>query len=239
MYGVNGACIHNPEYILRFLSSNDIAQILGLQAHVSQTLTDPTSYYLEPAEFFHDHLKHPNSAMGIFYRTQLLGFHFASFPGLSETNLGQDIGLCQEALLQVAQLGPAAVHPAYRNKGLLTLIHKAHLHRLKELGYRHFLLTIAPNNYPSIKVTMTQGFIIKQLQLKYHSLLRYILHLDMHNRKIPQTTLCVPSADINAQNRLLALGFYGYDAVKNSGGFDILFGCDTPRSVITPESEVT
>jgi GNAT superfamily N-acetyltransferase len=229
---------HNSEYKLRFLTGNDIDQILDIQEYVSQALSDPTSYYLEPVEFFRQQLAQPDSALGVFYREQLLGFHFAAFPGWDEKNLGQDVGLCREELLQAAQLGPAAIHPGYRHKGLLKLIHKTHLKLLKEHGYKHFLLTIAPNNYPSLKVTMMQGFVIKQLKLKYQGLLRYILHLDVLNRKIPLTTLRLPATALDAQKQLLARGFYGYDAIKNPGGFDIIFGCDTLPTGFTPESEV-
>ncbi len=229
---------HTSEYELRFLTGNDLGQILAMQEYISQTLSDPTSYYLEPVEFFRQQLAQPNGALGVFCREQLLGFHFAVFPGWGEENLGQDIGLCREELLQVAQLGPVAVHPGHRHQGLLKLIHATHLKLLKEHGYRHFLLTIAPNNYPSLKVTMTQGFVIKQLKLKYQGLLRYILHLDTHKRKTPLTTQRLPAAAIDAQKQLLALGFYGYDAVKKPDGFDIIFGCDTLPTGVAPESEV-
>ena len=218
------------KYVLRPLNTSDIEQVLHIEECVSQTLKDPELYYFESHEFFHEQLQNPKSAIGAFYNDQLVGFEIATFPGLNKNNLGVDIGgLNDEELRYVAQLGPGAIHPDHREKGLLKLIQEIHLESLKEIGYKHFLATISPNNYPSLKVTLNHGFIIKQLKVKYTCLLRYILHLDTDNsQKKPWESVIVSSVDIEGQRHKISMGFYGYNVRKSSNGFDIIWGRDMP-----------
>ena len=222
--------IAKGKYALRPLNTSDIEQVLHIEKCVSQTLKDPKLYYFEPHEFFHEQLQNPNSAIGAFYNDQLVGFEIATFPGLNKNNLGIDIGgLNDEELRHVVQLGPGAIHPDHREKGLLKLIQEVHLESLKEIGYKHFLATISPNNYPSLKVTLSHGFIIKQLKVKYTDLLRYILHLDMDSSpKEPWESVIISSIDIEGQQHQISMGFYGYNVRKSSKGFDVMFGRDMP-----------
>lgn len=220
--------IDKGKYILRPLNTSDIEQVIYIEECVFQNLKDPKLYYFESHEFFDEQLQNPNSAIGAFYNNQLVGFEIATFPGLKKNNLGVDIGgLSDEELRYVVQLGPGAIHPDHRKKGLLKLIQEAHLASLKEIGYKHFLATISPSNYPSLKVTLNHGFIIKQLKVKYTGLLRYILHLDIDNSpKKPWESVSVSSVDIEGQRHKINMGFYGYNVRKSPNGFDIIFGRD-------------
>jgi len=218
------------EYTLKFLNEHDLNQILYLQDLVGKKLSDPTTYYMEPEQFFRQQLVVEKSAVGVFQKEKLVGFHMASFPGLSEDNLGMDVGLTQEELLQVAQMGPTAVHPDHRRKNLLQMIHEKHLRVVKGMGYEHICLTISPSNYPSIRATMHQGFVIKRLKLKFNNLLRYVLHLDVKNQpKQPHYSIRVTNTDIELQKFIISLGFYGYDILETPHGYDVVFGCDLPE----------
>lgn len=217
------------EYELKFLDESYLEQILYLQHLVTENLSDPSSYYVDlvEEEFFNKHLASRNSTIGIFYENQLVGFHIVSYPGLYGDDLGVDIGLKEEELSQVAQFGAVAVHPDHRNKGLLTRASKEHLKMLKVMGYRHICLRIAPHNYPSIKASIMNGFVIKGLKFKYNNLLRYIFHLDINKHfKQPLYSVRINNADIESQKFIIGLGFYGYDVLKYDIGFDIVFGHD-------------
>lgn len=220
------------EYEIKFLDESHLHQVLYLQHVVTENLLDPSSYYVAPVEldFFCKHLKAKNSVIGIFYKNELIGFHIVSYPGLHEDLLGVDIGLEAEELSRVAQFAAVAIHPEHRKKGLLTRVAEKHLKILEEMGYRHICLRIAPNNYPSIKATMANGFVIKRLKIKYSKLLRYIFHLDFKkNFKQPRYSVRIPYTDIESQEFIISLGFYGYDVLKNDNGFDIVFGYDESK----------
>ncbi len=217
----------NSEFKIKFLNSSHLDQVQYLQDIVAKNLVDPTIYFVEPADFFYKQLTIEKSAMGLFQKDQLIGFNMVTFPGLSEENLGVEINLQEDELLQVAQIGPAAVHPNYREKGILGQVTQRHIQVIKEMGYRHICLTVAPTNYPTIKVFTDHGFVIKQLKLKYNNLLRYILHLDFNvGLKRPQYSVRVSSSDIDSQKFIISLGFYGREVIKNDRSFDLIFGYD-------------
>jgi len=218
---------HSKEYEIRFLNETHLDPILCLQDTVIRSLSDSAIYYGEPIEFFRKQLMIKDGSMGIFKKEQVVGFHMASFPSFDEAQLGVDIGLNQEELSQFVQLGPVVIHPDHRKKGLLTRVANMHLKTLEEMGYKHVCLTISPNNYPTIRTTLAQGFVIKQIKKKFNNLLRYIFHLDFRNRfKQPKYSVRIPNTDIESQKFIFSLGFYGYSVLKNDNGFDIVFGHD-------------
>jgi GNAT superfamily N-acetyltransferase len=216
---------NNNDYEIKFLNEIHLDQILYLQNIVTKNLSDPTSYYVEPVEFFRKQLIIENSAIGFFHKHQLVGFNMATFPGLEEDNMGLGFGFETKELLQVAQIGPAAVHPNYRNKKIFSKLAKEHIEVIKKLGYAHIFLTVAPNNYPTIRIFIDNGFVIKQIKTKFNNLLRYILHLDIKNSvNQSQYSVRIPHTDIESQKFMINLGFYGYDVLKNDNGFDLVFG---------------
>jgi ribosomal protein S18 acetylase RimI-like enzyme len=217
----------NSEYDIQVLNESHLAQILYLQEIIVKNLSDPTIYFAEPTQFFHKQIAIEKSVIGLFQKKQLVGFHIASFPDLNEENLGIDIGIIQEEYLQVAQVGPLAVHPDHRKRGLFSKLLAKHLQMIKEMGYKHVCATVAPDNYPSIKGFIDNGFAIKQLKMKFNNLLRYVMYLDLENcLKQPQYSVRVLGTDTESQKFMISLGFYGYDALKNENGFDIVFGRD-------------
>lgn len=215
---------------IKFLNESHLDQILCLQEIIATTLSDPRNYYVEPSQFFCKQLSIEKSGIGFFHKNQLVGFNMVTFPVAGEDNLGMEIGIPEVDLLKVAQIGPAAVHPNHRKKRVLSQIAEKHIQLIKEMGYRHIFLTVAPNNYPTIKVFISHGFVIKQVKTKFNNLLRYILHLDLKGpAKLPQYSVRIPQADIESQKFMIGLGFYGYDVVKNDNGFDLVFGFEESK----------
>ncbi len=212
---------------IKFLNEQYLDQILKLQKIVIENLSDAASYYVEPVAFFRKQLTIENSVIGFFHNNQLVGFNVATFPGLDDDNIGMGFNFEASELLQVAQIGPAAVHPDYRNEKIFSKLAKEHIKVIEKLGYKHIFLTVAPNNYPTIKIFIDNGFRITQLKIKYNNLLRYILHFDFFNDfKQPKYSVRTPNTDIESQKFIFNLGFYGYNVLKNDNGFDIVFGHD-------------
>jgi ribosomal protein S18 acetylase RimI-like enzyme len=217
----------DKQYEIKFLNKSHLDQLLCLQEIIVKNLSDPTSYYVEPIQFFRKQLAIENTSIGFFQNDQLVAFNLASFPSIDEENLGIDIGLKPEFFLQFAQLGPGAVHPDHRKRGLLSKIAEEHPKIMEEMGYRYLCFTASPTNYPTIKAFMDNGFLIKQLKLKFNNVFRYIFYRDLKKIfKPPQYSVRIPNTDIESQKFMMNLGFYGYDVVKNDHGFDLIFGYD-------------
>lgn len=225
-------------YEFRFLHTGHISQILTLQDVVMETLTDKESYYRESIDFFQETLKE-ESSLGVFMQDKLIGYNLVSFPGMKAYNLGLDAGLHDMDLLKVVHWGPAAIHPAFQRQGLLKNIITRQLHNLINKEYEHIFLTVAPRNYPSLRFVLQQGFLIKQLKIKYGNLLRYVLHLNIKQRiPSPVCRVGVSGADLDSQQFMLNLGFYGYAVREGQNGVELLFGHDGfPEQSLTRHAE--
>lgn len=212
-------------YDVKFLSERYLPQILRLQDIIVKNLADRAVYHAATPEMVRSQLAIDKSVIGLFKNEQLLGFNIFELPGLNTENFGEDIGLNQEELVKVVEFGPVGVHPKYRNKGLLGMIIEKHLEVVKEKGYEHVCLSIAPTNFPSLKRTLSYGFVIKQVKQKFGNLLRYILHLNIKKPYTkPRYSIKIPSADIETQRYMIKLGYCGYGISINDDGVDIIFG---------------
>lgn len=217
----------DTQYEIKFLNKGHLDEILCLQDIIVKNLSDPSSYYVEPVQFFRKQLAIENASIGFFQNGQLIAYDLASFPSIDEENLGTDIGLEPEAFLQFAQLGPGAVHPNHRKRGLLSKIAVEHPKVMEEMGYRYLCFTASPTNYPTIKAFMDNGFLIKQLKLKFNKVFRYIFYRDLKKKfNQPQYSVRIPNKDLETQKFMINLGFYGYGVIKSDSGFDLIFGYD-------------
>lgn len=105
----------------------------------------------------------------------LAGIFMATFPGLTEENLGWDLGFDEEALLKTAHMDTAVILPAYRGNGLQgQLMQKAEAD-LKQAGYRYLLCTIHPDNQYSMNNALKLGYKVAKSTVKYGGLPRNIL----------------------------------------------------------------
>ena len=105
----------------------------------------------------------------------LAGFFMATFPGLTDENLGWDLGFDEGALLKSAHMDTAVILPGYRGNGLQgQLMQKAEAD-LKQAGYRYLLCTIHPNNQYSMKNALKLGYKVAKSTVKYGGLPRNIL----------------------------------------------------------------
>lgn len=90
-----------------------------------------------------------------------------TFPGLSEENLGRDIGLSEAELMKVAHMDSAAVLPAYRGRGLQNRLMEAAERDLKGSGIRYLLCTVHPDNIYSRNNMIKQGYRSAAMAVKY------------------------------------------------------------------------
>lgn len=106
---------------------------------------------------------------------RLVGFLAVHIPGLSEENLGYDLGWSEEKLLAAAHMESAAVKQAHRGHGLQVRLMQEAEERLRAAGYGYALATVHPDNLASLRSMERTGYQIGATKEKYGGKLRYIL----------------------------------------------------------------
>ena len=95
------------------------------------------------------------------------GVFHVTFPGLSEENLGRDIGFGEDKLDLVAHMDSVAVLPEYRGYGLQVRLMQTAERELERLGIRYLMCTVHPDNGYSRQNVVRQGYRAVKKALKY------------------------------------------------------------------------
>ncbi len=106
------------------------------------------------------------------------GCLIVGFPGISEENLGCDIGLPEEELLAVAHMESAVVRSKFRGQHLQRRLLQYAEASLDKRKYYHLLATISPENPASYKSVEACGYRCVLTKEKYNGLLRRIYYKD-------------------------------------------------------------
>ncbi len=96
-------------------------------------------------------------------------------PGLTEENLGRDIGLPASQLSRVAHMDTAIVLPQYRGAHLQRRMMAYAEQELKKEGFRYLCCTVHPDNRYSLENVLSQGYRIAAVKEKYGGYLRAVL----------------------------------------------------------------
>ncbi len=158
---------------------------------------------------------------------ELIGYAAAYFPGSSPDNLGLDLGLCSDRLLQVAHLEAGLVSPFYRGRGWQRRLYQELIKGLIAQGkYRYILSTVACNNYPALHNSLRLKLYITELREKYGNMLRYVLFRDIKEpiNINPASVISCRHTDIELQHRLIRQGYYGFDVKYNTDSLVIYYG---------------
>ncbi|OPY54286.1 MAG: hypothetical protein A4E49_01105 [Methanosaeta sp. PtaU1.Bin112] len=164
---------------MKFLDASSLADLLELQSIVSANLPCPEIFILHEDEYFQEALRVDRSVLGVTAGEKLIAFSIIAIPGLSDENLGKDINLPKDELVNVAHLQAAAVHPGYRGNGLQRKLTFAHLHVISEIGYNHACCTVSPKNPVSLGNYLYCGLKIEWLCPKRNGWWRFILHKEI------------------------------------------------------------
>jgi len=206
-------------YIIANLGESDLPEIMALQDVIVRHLQ--CSSLLEPfsSEFMREHLGRRGFVLGVFTDGDLVGFRNVYFPAAHDTewNLGQDVGLSEDLLHQVANLQMICVHPDYRGNGLALSMNRIALDLLRRRGsHGHICATVSPLNIWNLPILIASGFHIRNLKLKYGGKLRYIVYQRL---KVPVEFHPVPMVkvslkELDTQKQLLDAGYCAIDLVS-------------------------
>jgi hypothetical protein len=213
-------------YELAFLDERRLTEVMDLQALIVKALDDPELFHPDSIHFISDRIRKKGRIIGITSENTLIAYRIISFPGSDYDNLGIDLELSESELHRVAHLEFFVVHPDYRGNALQLKTLPPAISALHDFGYKHLCATVSPKNYPGVSNLLRGGFVIKKLKDKYGGKLRYILYQNLAmpiNRAI-EHTIALRNTDIEGQQKALMQGYFGYEARKTAGSFEIHYG---------------
>lgn len=215
-----GDIIKPEEYTMRLIDERELEEVVKLQQVVYDKLPNKQVLYIDTYDEMLADMKLGAKIIGVFNEEdKVIAYRYVGFPGLDDKNLGNDIHLPKNELDRVVHLETTVVHPDYRGNGLQSLTLEQMIPVVKELGYKHLLCTVSPQNYFSLFNIMKNGLKIKALKKKYEDiekgkegLWRFILHRNLEPVSLlnPRELLKTSIADLEKQKRLISEGFIGY-----------------------------
>jgi GNAT superfamily N-acetyltransferase len=215
-----GDAIEQESYEMKTINEKELKEVVALQGLVYSKLPNKQVLYIDSYDEMMMDMRLGAKILGVFNQSQeLIAYRYVGFPGYDNKNLGYDVKLPKKELDKVVHLETTVVHPDYRGNGLQSLTLQEIIPVVKEMGYKHLLCTVSPQNYFSLFNIMKSGLKIKALKKKYGTdesgkdgLWRFILHRNLEQTSMlnPRELFKTAISDIERQERLIREGFIGY-----------------------------
>jgi len=212
-------------YTLQLVDNDQLDLVMNLQDYVYRNLFNKQVLVKDTYEDLHEDLKGNGKIIGAFNKdNKLIAYRYITFPGDSEKNLGNDLGMTKDQLKSVVHLETTVVHPDYRGNNLQSITLNESLGIIEDMGYNNLLCTVSPQNFFSLYNIMKNGLAIKSLKKKYGNkedgsdgVWRFILHRDLnHIRNLdPIDFRKCKIESLPEQKSLIDLGYVGYELNKD------------------------
>ncbi len=216
----------------RYLDDPEIDTVLALQDRVLAGLPNPDVLRAVPADRHARILRTQGRTAGAFDGRRLIGYAAAQYPITLTEHQGRTINLSQAALDRSAQMEGLVVDPDYRGGRIGRRLNELRLVYALARGFRHAVATISPRNRYSLQAFVPTGLIVRGLSRGHGKALRYTLHDDLGSEVSfdAETTVEVPTADLDAQDALLAEGYSGIGPTLVSGALCMRYARVTWKS---------
>lgn len=214
------------EFTMRLVGTDELREVVTLEKMVYEKLPNKQVLCTDTYEEMYEDMKTGAKILGVFNgKGELIAYRYVGFPGCTDRNLGNDIHMAKGDLNKVVHLETTVVHPDYRGNELQSLTLQQIIPVVKDLGYRHLLCTVSPQNIFSLFNIMKNGLKIKALKKKYgkapdgsDGLLRFILHKDLEPNGILKANKLfkIDVNNLEEQEKFINNGFIGYWLFKES-----------------------
>lgn len=224
---INNASEKEDEYSIIRLDKSWLDRLLELQTVVMKHMDKKELFAGLTRDEFLEVLDTKGITVGALVEERLIGFYSVLFPGLSDYNLGNDIGLDKEKLDSVVHMEGAGIDPDYRGNSLQKVMVRVCLDEALKLGKtRYICATVSPYNYPSIDHIFAMQLCIKKIKPKYNGVIRYICVRDIKKGALidNDSIIEVPGDGLEKQAELLDKGYLGFGQLRCNEKNLIRFG---------------
>ena len=180
----NGFCLtvkrmeNEMKFVIERACKAEAGTIIDIIWKVWEEIEQKQWFVVDPREYTQKQLM---EGISIAYKAvekatgEIAGVFIVLFPGTSQENLGNDIGLGKRELERVAHMESAAILSNYRGNGLqYQLMHTAE-EELRKMGYCYLMCTVHPDNQYSKNNIIRQGYEVVKTGEKYGGYMRNIL----------------------------------------------------------------
>ncbi len=162
-------------YTISTAQQGEAQEIYALMEQVHSEMEHPEHFVCDDLPFVERHIRAEGFCLiARDEKKQLIGSLIVRFPQMAEDNLGRDIGLKQEELVQVAHMESAVVSRRARGQGILFALLQEAEQICSDRGCRYLMATVSPENPASYKSLEKQGFAVMVTKPKYGGLMRRI-----------------------------------------------------------------
>ena len=167
------------DIVIRKGSVEDTEALIRFLVEVRNEMTHPEWFHLDPADEVREYMRSGTMQLWLAMDGDRIAAVFDYLiPGTESYNYGYDLGFGREELLRVINMDNAAVHPAYRGRGLQRRMIQVAEDEICFSGPHILLCTVHPDNRFSLENVLKQGYTIQRMLPKYDSV-RYLLRKDI------------------------------------------------------------
>ncbi|MCR5067524.1 MAG: GNAT family N-acetyltransferase [Erysipelotrichaceae bacterium] len=163
----------------RLIREDELEKIMQLQKDCFAALENHDWLRCNDEETFRLCLKRPNYSLGFFDGDRLAAIGILQICGLSEENLGRQLGFEGEKLNEVGNMKLVLVDPAYRGKRLQHQLMDRCEEYARQQKLRVLATTVHPDNAYSIHNVEKSGYVYHSRHRKYGGLIRNLYYKNL------------------------------------------------------------
>lgn len=165
-------------FTINYASLEDIPTMMYIIEESLPFIPNQDWFVGDTEEFYAKHIKECGFTLKAVSDSDgmIAAFFTVRYPKLDSDNCGFDLDFTEADLLRTAHMETCVVHPDYRGHHLETRLMEFATELLKTTDYCHLLGTVHPDNIPSVKAFLSNGFHAEKTLKKYGGKLRHIMY---------------------------------------------------------------
>ena len=166
-------------FTIRLAGPEDSVKVHDIMVKAYESLSDKNFFICDDLPYVENIINNPQEGFALLCMAddKPAGTLLVRLPGLKEDNLGRDLMLGEDKLMNVAHMESAAVLPEFRGNGIqkkLLIYGKGYLAEHFP-AVKYITATVVPLNIPSLKSFKAAGFKEMLTKEKYNGHMRIIL----------------------------------------------------------------